>query len=187
MSRSRSIKTVIPNVGYAYPQGWEPGHLGAREKKKLNTGGKMPLLDYLFTVTTYKFEITAAVLITNILRIWRVQFMEIGCHGVREWKKVGKHCIKRKAQLRVAESANSERKIWKWFIHVHSYLIEAPIRKCTQFSVFSFDHFNITTTSDKVHSHGTKYVDMRTQGFQPAAQFCLNGTVSVDACSVFVM
>jgi hypothetical protein len=34
-------------------------------KKKLNNVGKRPLLGYLFTVTAYKFEITAAVLITN--------------------------------------------------------------------------------------------------------------------------
>jgi len=24
--------SVIPNLGYAYPQGYEPGHLGVREK-----------------------------------------------------------------------------------------------------------------------------------------------------------
>ena len=24
--------------------------------------------------------------------IWRVQFIEIGCHGARKWKKVGNHC-----------------------------------------------------------------------------------------------
>jgi hypothetical protein len=50
--------------------GYEPGHLGVREKK-LNNGGKghihTTLLGYLFTVTTYKFEITATILITNIL------------------------------------------------------------------------------------------------------------------------
>ena len=34
---------------------------------------------YLFTVTTYKFEMTATILITNILQICRVQFMEISC------------------------------------------------------------------------------------------------------------
>jgi hypothetical protein len=38
-------------------------------------------LGYLFTVTIYKFKITATILITNILLIWRVQFMEIECHG----------------------------------------------------------------------------------------------------------
>jgi hypothetical protein len=52
---------VIPNLGY------EPGHLGY--VKKLNNGGKMPLLGYLFTVTTHKLEITASLLITNILLI----------------------------------------------------------------------------------------------------------------------
>jgi hypothetical protein len=30
--------------------------------KKLNNGRKMPLLGYLFTVTTYKFEIAATIL-----------------------------------------------------------------------------------------------------------------------------
>jgi hypothetical protein len=37
--------------------------------------------------STYKFEITAAILITNILEILRVQFMERGCQGVRKWKE----------------------------------------------------------------------------------------------------
>ena len=40
-----------------------------------------------FTVTIYKLEITETILITNILLIWRVQFMEIDCQGVRKWKK----------------------------------------------------------------------------------------------------
>jgi hypothetical protein len=51
-----------------------------------------PLLGYLFTVTTYKFELTATKWITNILLIQRVQFMEIGCQGVWEWKKARNHC-----------------------------------------------------------------------------------------------
>jgi hypothetical protein len=38
-------------------------------RKKLNNGGKIPLLGYLFTVTKYKFEITASILIANILLI----------------------------------------------------------------------------------------------------------------------
>jgi hypothetical protein len=38
-------------------------------RKKLNNGGKRPLLGYLFTVTTYTFEITASILITNVLLI----------------------------------------------------------------------------------------------------------------------
>jgi hypothetical protein len=33
----------------------------------MNNGWKRPLLGYLFTVTTYKFDITVTVLITNIL------------------------------------------------------------------------------------------------------------------------
>ena len=27
------FKTVIPNLGYAYPLGYEPGYIGLREKK----------------------------------------------------------------------------------------------------------------------------------------------------------
>jgi hypothetical protein len=27
-----SLNAAIPNLGYAYPQGYEPGHLGACEK-----------------------------------------------------------------------------------------------------------------------------------------------------------
>ena len=46
---------------------------------------------YVISVRKDKFEITGTILITNILLIWRVQFMEIGCWGVRKWKKVGKH------------------------------------------------------------------------------------------------
>jgi hypothetical protein len=57
----------------------------------LNNGGKRPLLGYLFTVTKYKFEIIATVLIRNILLVRMVQFMEIGCQGVRKWKKIGNH------------------------------------------------------------------------------------------------
>jgi hypothetical protein len=51
------------------------------------------LLGYLFTFSTYTIEITAAIFITNILLIWRVQFMEIGCQwGTKVKKKnVGNH------------------------------------------------------------------------------------------------
>jgi len=34
--------------------------------------------------STCKFEITAPILITNILLIGRLKFMEIGCQGVRK-------------------------------------------------------------------------------------------------------
>jgi hypothetical protein len=44
--------------------------------------GKCTLLGYLLTVTTYKFEITSTILITNILVILRVPFMEKGCQGI---------------------------------------------------------------------------------------------------------
>jgi hypothetical protein len=49
-------------------------------------------LGYLFNVTTYKFEITATILIIHILLIWRAQFIEIGCQEVSSRKKDGKHC-----------------------------------------------------------------------------------------------
>jgi hypothetical protein len=55
----------------------------------------IPLLGYLFTVTTYKFDIKVSTLITNILLKLRVQFVEIGCHGIRRRKKkksVGRCC-----------------------------------------------------------------------------------------------
>jgi len=55
---------VIPNLGYAHPQEYEPGYLGVGEKK-LNNGGKGPLLGFLFTVTTYEFKINAPILIAN--------------------------------------------------------------------------------------------------------------------------
>jgi len=31
-------------------------------------------------------------LITNILLMWKVQFIEIGRQGVGKWKKGGNHC-----------------------------------------------------------------------------------------------
>jgi hypothetical protein len=54
-----SSNTVIPNLRYAHPQGYEPGHLGVREK--MNNGGKRQLLGYSFTLTKYKFETTATI------------------------------------------------------------------------------------------------------------------------------
>jgi hypothetical protein len=43
-------------------------------------------------VNSVRQDTTAFGLIVNILLRWRVQFMEIGCQGVRKWKKrVGKH------------------------------------------------------------------------------------------------
>ena len=37
--------------------------------------------------TTYKSEITTTILITNILLVWRVQFMAIGCQKGTQVKK----------------------------------------------------------------------------------------------------
>ena len=34
-SLTEHVKAVIANLGYAYPLGYEPGHLGIREKKKI--------------------------------------------------------------------------------------------------------------------------------------------------------
>ena len=64
-------------------------------QKKLNNDGKRHIHQQLqFTVTTYKFEITTTILITYILLIWKVQFMEISCQRVRKLKKVGNHIIR---------------------------------------------------------------------------------------------
>jgi hypothetical protein len=63
-----SSRSVIPNLGYVYPQGVRPRTFRGK-RKKLNNGGKSPLLGYLFTVTIHKFEITATILITDILPI----------------------------------------------------------------------------------------------------------------------
>jgi len=90
--RMGSSRAVIPKLGYAYPPEVRTRTFRGTRKNWI-MAGKCTLLGYLFTVTTYKFQITATILITNILLIWRVQFMEIGCQGVRKWKKkVGNHC-----------------------------------------------------------------------------------------------
>ena len=89
VGRISSCMAVIPNPGYAYPQGYESEHLGVREKKNWIMAGKKA---HVNSVRQDKFEITATILIRNILLIWWVQFMEIGCQGVRKWKKnVGNH------------------------------------------------------------------------------------------------
>jgi hypothetical protein len=44
--------------------------------------------------STNKFEITGTIIITNILVVGTVQFMEIGCQGVHKWKKIGNHCCR---------------------------------------------------------------------------------------------
>ena len=60
-------------------------------RKKLINGGKRPLLGYLVTVNTYKFQITATILITNILLIWWVRVRNLMAHGdAREGKWRGK-------------------------------------------------------------------------------------------------
>jgi len=79
------LKAVIFILGYAFPLGHEPVHLGVLEKL---------FHCFLLTVTTYKFDITT-ILITNILLIWRVKFMELGCQGARKWEKVVNHLTDR--------------------------------------------------------------------------------------------
>jgi hypothetical protein len=64
-----SSTAVIPNLGYAYPQVYEPENLGVCGKKLNNGGKKGTLLGYLLRVTTHKFDITATILITNVLLI----------------------------------------------------------------------------------------------------------------------
>jgi hypothetical protein len=64
-------------------------------RKKFNNGGRRPFLGYLFTVNTYKFEIIATILITSILLIWGVKFMERVCQGAHKWQKFGNHCSRR--------------------------------------------------------------------------------------------
>jgi hypothetical protein len=68
-------------------------------QKQLNNGGKIPLLGYLFTVTTYTFEITAIILFTKMLLIWSARFMVVGCEGERKRKTFGNHCSRRYVSL----------------------------------------------------------------------------------------
>jgi hypothetical protein len=74
-----SCISVIPNLGYGYSMGYESGYWGVCEKNWI-------IMEKSHT-STHKFEITVPLLITNILLIWRLQFMEIGCQGVCKWKK----------------------------------------------------------------------------------------------------
>lgn len=69
-----SSTAAIPNRGVRVT----PGHSRAREKNCI-MAEKGSVLGHLFTVTTHNFEITATILITNILLVRRVQFMELGC------------------------------------------------------------------------------------------------------------
>jgi len=49
------FRAMIPNLGYAYPQGYEPGDLGVREKKRI-LAGKGTILGYIFTVKHKKLK-----------------------------------------------------------------------------------------------------------------------------------
>ena len=95
--------TLLGEAFYIRAEQWFPtwGRLTPRDTnqdiyeyaKKLNNGEKKRHIrkQLQFTVTKYKFETTATILITNILLIWNVHFMEIGCRGVHKWRKVGNH------------------------------------------------------------------------------------------------
>ena len=74
-----SCISVIPNLRYLYPQEYESGHLGVREKNWI-------MAEKAHT-SACRSEITAPILITNILLIWRLKFMEIACQGLCKWKK----------------------------------------------------------------------------------------------------
>ena len=50
-------RTVIPNLGYAYPQGYEPGHLFRGTQKKLNNGGKRHIHTYINRLFIYSYNI----------------------------------------------------------------------------------------------------------------------------------
>ena len=82
------LYTSDSQPGVRVPPGVRTRTFRGKRKKKLNNGGKRHIRQQLqFTVTTYKFETTATILITNILLIRKRQFMEIGCQWVRKWKK----------------------------------------------------------------------------------------------------
>jgi hypothetical protein len=92
------LRTTIPNLGNATPQGYKAGHLGVR--KKMNNGGKRHVniqgdkslcapYDYntivrcteTFWSPCINLKQTSTIVITNILIILRVQFMGTGCQG----------------------------------------------------------------------------------------------------------
>jgi len=73
------------------PPGLQNRTLKSVQKNIIN-GGKRHIHQQCNTATTYKPEIPTAILITNILLIWKLQFMKMGCQGVCKWKNVGNHC-----------------------------------------------------------------------------------------------
>ena len=78
---SAASETSDSQPGVRVPPGVRTGTF--KDTRKIILSLLIPLLGYLFTFTTYKFEITT-ILITNILLIWRVRFMKIGCQAVRK-------------------------------------------------------------------------------------------------------
>ena len=73
---------MIPKLGYAYPQEYEPEYLGVREKKRIMAGKQVR--QQCNTRHESKFEIRAIILITNILLVGRVRYMEIGNQVIRK-------------------------------------------------------------------------------------------------------
>jgi hypothetical protein len=54
-SRSASFSAVIPNLGYGYTQGYEPGHLGVRKKTEWWKKARTYIHTHTYTHThTYK-------------------------------------------------------------------------------------------------------------------------------------
>jgi len=81
---------VIPNLGYTYPQGCEPGHLGYM--KKLNNGGKRHILQQC--KTRYKSKVVKFIDYINYKHFANAKGTIYGSRLPRvcKWKKVGNHC-----------------------------------------------------------------------------------------------
>jgi hypothetical protein len=76
--------------GVHVTQGYEPGHLGVREKK-WRMAEKGTYVNSVRQDKSQSCEINWTLWRVAGLK-WRVQFMEIGCQEVRKGKNVGNHC-----------------------------------------------------------------------------------------------
>jgi len=85
------VRAVIPNLGYVYPQGYEPGHLEVREKNWI-VAEKGTYVSSVSKIQVKSCEINGTLWRVAEI-IWRVKFMEIGCQGVRKWKKLGNRWV----------------------------------------------------------------------------------------------
>jgi hypothetical protein len=99
--RQNSLPYVVgqwfPTWGTRNPRGTNRTFRGTRKKWMAERGHCWAV----YLQLQHKLEITATVLITNILLTWRVQFMETCCQGVRKWNKVGKQCCRRNELMSV--------------------------------------------------------------------------------------